>query len=243
MDTIPPFVLLVFALVLLALAGGLGFWLYNYITGGGTGNGGHERPLVAETSARGKATMGTDAQELLSVRRTKRGDLVVFVQGARYHHLREIKDPQLGKETVEAIRCVLAFAEGWLPSLRQEPSQPPPAGSSVDEEAFLERLRQSDMFSLEAPSSGPFGRRSRGGRRPFQPLEPLLTPADAINELVQQRLQERPDMARQIISITTGADGGLRIRVGLKTFTEAGAIPDPEARALVQDAIREWKEG
>jgi hypothetical protein len=70
-----------------------------------------------------------------------------------------------------------------------------------------------------------------------------LTPADAINELVQQRLQERPDMARQIISITTGADGGLRIRVGLKTFTDAGAIPDPEARALVQDAIREWKEG
>jgi hypothetical protein len=243
MDTIPSFVFLVFALILLALAGGLGFWLYNYITGGGTGDGKHERPSVVEASAGEEATMETDAQELLSVRRTKRGDLAVFVQGARYHHLREIRDPQLGQETVEAIRRVLAFAEGWLPSLRQEPSQPPSAESNVDEEAFLEKLRQSDMFSLEAPSSGPFGRRSRGGRRPFQPLEPLLTPADAINELVQQRLQERPDMARQIISITTGADGGLRIRVGLKTFTDAGAIPDPEARALVQDAIREWKEG
>ena len=243
MDTFPSFVFLVFALILLALAGGLGFWLYNYITGGGTGDGKHERPSVVEASTGEEATMETHAQELLSVRRTKRGDLAVFVQGALYHHLREIRDPQLGQETVEAIRRVLAFAEGWLPSLRQEPSEPPSAESSVDEEAFLGKLRQSDMFSLEAPSSGPFGRRSRGGRRPFQPLEPLLTPADAINELVQQRLQERPDMARQIISITTGADGGLRIRVGLETFTEASAIPDPEARALVQDAIREWKEG
>lgn len=251
MDVIPSYVFLILALALLAMAVGLGIWLFNYITGGGSESPSRERRERSPTT-RALVEMETSvpagARELLSVHRLERGELAVFVRGQRYYHLRGIKDSQLGTEAVEAIVRVMAFAEGWLPALRQQASRPSPTeptvspASPVDQEAFLERLRQSDLFPLEtAPSSGLFGRRKK--HKSSQPLEPLLTPADEINELVQQRLQERSDMFRQDISLTTGQDGGLCIRVGVQTFTEADDIPDPEVRAFIQDAIREWKEG
>lgn len=240
MDAIPASVFLVLALALLSLAGGLGVWVYKYFTGGGSESQKRERPPTTKASAEVEVAAEAGAQELLSVCRTEKGELVIFVQGQRYQHLREIKDPQLGNETVKAIRRMLTFAEGWLPSLSQEPSPPSPTQSTVDEESFLEQLRQGDMFPVGTSPPGLFSRRKR---KPPQPLAPLLTPADEINELVQQRVQERPDMAKRDIRITTSADGSLRIRVGLHTFTKVDDISDPEVKSLVQDVIREWKEG
>ena len=238
MDAIPAPVFLILALALLSLAGGLGVWIYNYFTGGGSKS--QKRAPDIKSSAVVDAAAEASAQELLSVCRTEKGELVIFVQGQRYQHLREIKDPRLGDETVKAIRRMLTFAEGWLPSPSQEPSPPSPTQSTVDEESFLEQLRQGDMFPVETSPPGLFSRRKH---KPSQPLAPLLTPADEINELVQQRVQERPDMAKRDIRITTSADGSLRIRVGLHTFTKVDDISDPEVKSLVQDVIREWKEG
>jgi hypothetical protein len=238
MDAIPAPVFLILALALLSLAGGLGVWLYNYLTGEGSKGLNRRRPPAVRSPAEIEGAE-TGAHELLSVHRTEKGELTVFVQGQHYQHLREIKDPQLGNETVEAIRLVLTFAEGWLPSMQQEPSQPSPAQPTVDQEAFLEQLRQSDLFPAETPSPGLFSQRRR---RSPQPLAPLVTPADEINELVQQRVQQRSGMARQDIHITTSADGSLRFCVGLHTFTEIDQITDPAVKELIQDAIREWKE-
>jgi hypothetical protein len=69
-----------------------------------------------------------------------------------------------------------------------------------------------------------------------------LTPADAINGVIQQRLEDRPDLARHNVRLTTGQDGGLRFHVGLQTFAAAEEISDPEIREFVQDAIQEWRE-
>ncbi|MBL7062946.1 MAG: hypothetical protein ISS49_01900 [Anaerolineae bacterium] len=55
-------------------------------------------------------------QELLCVSRTKKGNLAVFVQDQRYCRLSEIKDPQVRSEAIAALKAVLTFAEGWLPS-------------------------------------------------------------------------------------------------------------------------------
>lgn len=257
MDTIPPFVFLILALALLSLAGGLIYWLVGYLRGGGTGESKErEGQPMAEVPSEAAPTaqvpvepmraVPPGARELLSVCRTENGELAVFVQGQRYHHLRGIKDRQVGTETIEAIQYVMAFAEGWLPVPRQEPIQPAPieptvepVESTVDEETFLERLRRTDLFPAEKKPPGLLDGLRRGRvRREF---DPLMTPADAINNLVQQRLGERPGMARQDISIITGEDGGLCFRVGIRTFTEVASIPDAEARALIQDAIREWK--
>ncbi len=234
-----PLAYLIPALVASAIAGGLLVWLIGYISGGGKGALiGHERPPTAVVPAEPETPVPAGKQELLRVSRTEKGKLVVFVQGRRCHYLREVRDPQVGRETIEALKTVLAFAEGWLPTLRQESPQPAPGKSSVDEEAFLEKLRQSDLFPLDEPSG------SLGRLRPHAsplPLKPLLTPADQINDLVQQRLGERPDLVKHNIRLTTGEDGGLRIHMGLQTFAAIDDVPDPEVRALIHDAIREWE--
>ena len=170
-----------------------------------------------------------DEQELLRVSRTDKGDLAIFVQGQHYRHLREIKDPQVGHETVEALKTMLAFAEGWLPTPQQTSPQSTARKSTVDEEAFLEQLRRSDLFSAGSAV------------RPSQP-EPLI-PVKEINDLAQKRLRERSDLAGRHIRLTTGVDGSLCIYVDQQAFDAVGDIPDPQIRTLIQDAIREWEGG
>jgi hypothetical protein len=234
MDAIPTPVFLVFALALLALAGGIGVWLYNYATGGGAKSSKGEQSPAAKALVETETSIPTSAQELLSVHRLERGELAIFVRGQRYYHLRGIKDAQMGIDAVEAVVSVMSFAEGWIPTIQGTQQSKPAPKSTVDQEIFLEQLRQGDLF----PDSQPTGQRRRSSRS----SAPLLTPADQIHELVQQRVQERPDMARRDIRITTSADGSLRFRVGLDTFSEVDDISDLEVKALIQDAIREWKE-
>lgn len=254
MDTIPSFVFLVLALALLCMAGALGVWVFSYFTGGGAKNSKRREPLAVpemesaspsadESSDESAPAPPPDDQTLLSVRRTERGELAVFVRGQQYYHLRGIKDAQVANETLEAVKCVTAFAEGWPPAAEQERTEPSPPEPAADEVSFLEQLRQTDMFSLETGTSSPglFGQRKK---RKFSPQsQSLVTPADQINDLVQQRLDERPGMAYQDINISTGDDGGLCFRVGARTYAQVDQIPDPQVKTLVQDAIQEWREG
>lgn len=230
MGAIPPFIYLILALAAFAIAGGSLVWVIGYVRGKGK-----ESPKGDERSSTSGVPTGSEIpapageQELLRVSRTKRDGLTIFVQGRRYRHLREIKDPRMGRETIEALRTVLAFAEGWLPTPQQAPPHPAPRESTVDEEAFLEQLRQSNLFSTGSPAG-------------YSQPEPLI-PVEEINDLAQKRLRERPDLARQHIRLTTGVGGHLCIYVGQQTFDAVGDIPDPQIRALIQDAIREWESG
>jgi hypothetical protein len=234
MGALPPVMYLIITLAAFIIAGGLLIWVAGYIKRGGKGGSkGHQRPPTASAPAEPGSPAPTGEQELLRVSRTTKGGLAVFVQGQRYRHLQEVKDTQVGRETIEALKAVLAFAEGWLPTLT--PSQPAPTESTVDEEAFLDRLRRSDLFS---PS--PRRRGAGGGVKPRP--EPLI-PLEKINDLVQERLRERPDLAGQHVRLTTGPGESLRIYVGQQTFDAVGHIPDPQIRALIQDAIREWENG
>ena len=219
---LPAFFYLVLALAALGVAGCLLVWVIRYV---GRKDDGKSKESPNPDAATPSAPAGE--QELLRVSRTQKGELAVYVQGQRYRHLRWITDPQIGRETIEALKTVLAFAEGWLPASPRAPSQSAPVRSTVDEEAFLERLRQSDMFSTRDSS-------------PASWTEPLI-PVEAINDLVQKRLQERPDLAGQHVRLTTEASGDLRIYVGPRAFESVDDVPEPEVRALIQDAIREWE--
>jgi hypothetical protein len=228
MGAIPSFIYLLLALAAFAIAGGLIIWISSYIKAKDERNPqtADRSPTAAKPSDSG-ISEPTGEQELLCVSRTSKGGLAVSVQGQRYGHLREIRDPQVGRETVEALKAVLAFAEGWLPTARETTPRPAPRNSAVDEEAFLEQLRRSNLFSAGTPA-------------PVSLPEPLI-PVEQIDELVQKRLQEHPDLAGQGIRLTTEADGSLYIYVGQQTFDAVGDIPDPKIRALIQDAIREWE--
>lgn len=262
MDTIPSSILLITVLVLIAMTGGLGFWLYRYVTGESQKSEKQKRPSLPRRMSMIEIQEAgeMDEQELLSVYRMAGGELAIFAQGQRYQNLREIRDPRVGKETVAALKHILAFAKEWLPALRQEPSAPPPAAPitphpavpitpappvkpSVDEEAFLAQMRQTDLFP-QSPSSRGLVIRPPKRKTSFQSSAPLVTPADQINNLVQQRMQERPDLSQTYgsVGITTAADGGLSFCVGLHSYAQVDSIPDPKVRDIIQDAIHEWKE-
>jgi hypothetical protein len=255
MNALPPAFYIILALLAFAVAGGLLVWLIGYIRGKGKQNSDDPSPVTStepEIPVRTSEPPPEPTSEpqpqppaeeaLLRVSRVRPGKdgLAIFVQGRRYHHLHEIRNPQMGRETVEALNAVLAFADGWFPARPQPPSQPEPtrrAASAEDEEAFLARLRQSDLFP-EGTSSGLLGGAKR--RRSSSSSDPVVPPAEAIDALVQQRLASRPELARYNIRMTTAEDGSLRIHVGLGTFSAVDEVQDSEVRALIQDAIREW---
>ncbi|HDD25213.1 MAG TPA: hypothetical protein ENF52_07235 [Chloroflexi bacterium] len=245
MDTlneIPAFVFLILTVGLLVLAGGLGTWLWSYITNANRRRQAKTTRPSSEIGSQPTTAAGTeesDEVELLRVSRTVQGDVVVFVQGERRQHLREIKDFQQGQDTVTALQAVLAFAEGYLPAgpaLQPDQSSSEPPEPLIDEETFLERLKQTDLFPAEKSKPGLLGVTLS---RKAQPLTPLTTPADQINELVQSRLESSP-LSRHDIQVTTGKDGGICIRVGIQRFATVEEIPDAEIRALIQGAIEEW---
>jgi len=71
-------------------------------------------------------------------------------------------------------------------------------------------------------------------------LEPLSL-IEEINDLVQKRLQGEPDLADHLITLTSAIDGSLRIYVDHDVFQGIDEITDLRVRALIQDAVREWK--
>jgi len=230
MGELPLAVYVILALASFAIAGGLLVWIVGYVRGRGKeSHGGREKPAVAPSAGE---------QELLRVSRVKKGNLVVFVQGRRYRHLREITDLQVGHETIEALKAVLAFAEGWLPSVQQQRStQPSPTKPTVDQEVFLQQLRQSPP-PPQRKRPGLFVRSQ--AKAPRTILEPPQF-VEEIDDLVQQRLRERPDLAKRRIGLTTGKGGGICIHVDLQTFDSIDDVPDSEVRGLIQDAILEWE--
>jgi hypothetical protein len=66
---------------------------------------------------------------------------------------------------------------------------------------------------------------------------------DEVNDLVQKRLRENPDLADHLITLSTALDGSLRIYVNQQVFQAVGDITDPQVKALIQGAIREWEAG
>lgn len=221
MGMLPAFFYLILALVALGVAGILLVWIIRY-AGSRDGNPRESpKPGIDVTSA------PAAEQEFLRVSRTQKGELAIYVQGQRRRHLREITDPLVGRQTIEAIKAVLAFAEGWLPTSPHTTTEPPSKKSTVNEEAFLERLRRASLFSTQGSSRSPA-------------VQPLV-PAEAINNMVQERLEKRPDLAARQIRLTTEADGHLCIHVGLQSFEVVDDIPEPEIRSLIKDAIHEWE--
>jgi hypothetical protein len=221
MGALPPFVYIVLALASVAMAGALLVWVVGYIKGGGSQTRRGPPARVEPPPA--------DDQELLRVSRARKGGLAVYAQGQRYRHLHEITDPQVGHETVEALKAVLAFAEGWLPAPSRAPVQSAPREAAVDEATFLERLRRGDVFSPRVPSGSPL-------------LEPVI-PVEHINDLLQERLRKRSDLAGQRVCLATEVDGSLRIYVGQQAFEAVNDIPEPAVQALIRDVIREWEGG
>ncbi len=228
MESLPPEFLFLATLIVIALAGGLTVWLIRYVSGREKRKRRRdpiaaEAPVPMPTAAPASPSEGE--QELLRVSRTDEGELVISVQGRPYRHLRQIADQQVGREAMEALKAVMAFSEGMLPSTPQaapRAQQPSPKPSSRITDKPPEPTAASTLH------------------KPGSMLDPLFL-VEGIDGLLQQRVRERPDMAGRFIRLATGRGGGLRIYIDQQVFESINDITDSEVRTLIQQVIREWE--
>jgi LPS sulfotransferase NodH len=135
----------------------------------------------------------------------------------------------VGRETVAAIRAVLAFAEGWLSTLQEQPG------------AYRSTSRSSVVSEAKSSQQMPGTRQIISGSTSESSLLGPLRLVEEIDALVQERVRERPDLADQGIRLTHDIDGRILIYVGQQRYRSADDIPDDDVKALIHDAIRVWE--
>ncbi len=72
-------------------------------------------------------------------------------------------------------------------------------------------------------------------------LAPAL--AEQLDEILQELLRHHPELPYRAIRFETLPDGTLGITVGSQRYSRPEEVPDPNLRALFQEAIRRWSEG
>jgi hypothetical protein len=65
--------------------------------------------------------------------------------------------------------------------------------------------------------------------------------ADQIEEVLQFRLGQNPDMARRSIHIRPGAQGMIRIEVDGISHESIADVADEQVRSFIQSVINEWE--
>ena len=156
-------------------------------------------------------------------------------KGRSYRELGKVIQKAATK-TIEQINTTLTSVEDKLTQTETPPEQrlssPPKNQDSLSPppESTLPPLPARSQRVLERPVTGLPGRM----------LDPLnLT--DNIDQMVQQKLRERPDLAGRRVRLANSLDGGLRIYVDDDVFEAVGDITDFKVREIIRDAIREWE--
>ena len=140
-------------------------------------------------------------------------------------------------KTTEAFQATLTSV-GGEPASEAAQTQPGQSLPSPDQSALHRRPSESARPPL--PSRSPRVLEKPVVGMPGRTLDPLNL-ADIIDQMVQLKLRERPDLAARRIRLASGLDGGLRIYVDDKVYEAVGDIADFRVRELIRDTIREWE--
>ncbi len=81
---------------------------------------------------------------------------------------------------------------------------------------------------------------------PTLPAESRLqgpAPAEQLDRILQELLREHPELPYRAVRLETLPDGTMGILIGTQRYQRVGDVPDPELRALLQEAIQRWLQG
>jgi len=67
--------------------------------------------------------------------------------------------------------------------------------------------------------------------------------AEQLDQVLQELLRRHPALPYRAVRFETLPDGTLGIIVGAQRYSRPEEVPDPNLRALLQEAIRQWSEG
>lgn len=185
-------------------------------------------PSASETAPEPPAH---DAVELLRVYRDLAdGSLIVVIGGQPFRSFAELRDADLDRRLQAVLRDLEA-----LTGL----ARPPAPAVSAAQEYPAEDLpaRPPSMFRQMT--------RVAMGQRP----EPLVPPtpersiAEEIEDLLQERLRDRPEFAGRDIHVRPALSGGVTIEVDGQFFEGVGEVTDEAVRALLTEVVRTWEQG
>jgi hypothetical protein len=187
------------------------------------------------------------------------GELVIEVEGKRYRRLVDIQDGAVGRRVLLAIQELNEFAGGHarrpLPEMHRvpAPTAQPIQGEpdfTPQQQAFLADLQETQVEEA-APEPKPslvsywrkgLKRSERQAAAEAAEQEPKSF-VDEIEGLLQEGLAGRPDMQGRSIHFKSTPMGDLRIEVDGSWYETVDAVPDAEAKGLLQAAIKAWEQG
>jgi hypothetical protein len=232
-------------------------WLSEPVTGSPSG----KKPRPAQDRpASGDLSSQDDMLEVMRILRGGAlGELVIEVEGNRYRRLVDIQDGGVGRRVLLAIQELNEFAGGHarraLPEMHRVPA---PAAQRIQDEPNLTPQQQEFLAGLgetpveeAVPEPKPslvsywrkgLSRSERQAAAEAAEQEPKSF-VDEIEGLLQERLSGRPDMRGRSIHFKSSPTGDLRIEVDGSWYETVDAVPDAEAKGLLQAAIKAWEQG
>lgn len=221
-----------------------------------------ESPLPAvgpvDLSMDRPATSLQAGEVLRVIRDPQTGESAVQIQGQQYRHIREIKDPELGKQVLAAIADLVRFTGGVAANpqamrkilAKDTPAEPSPSTRDAEwvEPRQTPSLAQDallDPAALTPPRQRPgvMGYLLQGFQ-PREPPAPLPSPTafvDEIEAILQGYIRQLATPLSQEVHVGSGPDGLLQIQVGLTRYNHPDDVPDPEVRQLIKAAVAEWE--
>lgn len=160
----------------------------------------------------------THGNEILRVARADDGRLSVMFASGTYHTMSEMDDPDLRQQFMSTLRALALFTQ------------------DVENGAAA-----PDVPALTTSSPASVVSASQGILEAELAETPPDTMAAQIESLLQARLVRTPGMHQRAIHIYGAPGGGVQISVDGTCFDSVGDITDPEARAVIEAAIRDWE--
>lgn len=209
---------------------------------------------VPEDAPSGAATRQGEVMRVL--RNSENGRVLVEVGGRRFEHIREIEDPQVGRRVLWAIADLVRFTGGMATNPRAVRSAS--EGMDWDEDAKTAASGWTVLGPVPASISSEAGAGVASTANLGQTMGEFfrrgLTPAssstaapepgsfiDQIEAILQARLQAFETPLSYEVHVSAGPEPGLRIQVGRAFYGSVDEVPDPQARALIREAVQEWE--
>lgn len=197
-----------------------------------------------------------DAVEVLRVwRDLADGGLIVEIGGRQFRSLNELRSAELERRFLNVVRDLNTLSS--TPGRRTEsppvssaaPLDVPSTALPAEPQAPVKPAQKDAGIDLPQQSLSPGSmlrqmRRVAMGQTP-EPIEarPVLSIAEQIEALLQERLADHPDFSQRSIHVSPSLHGGVKIEVDGKSYEGVGDVEDEAVRNFLIDIVREWEQG
>jgi hypothetical protein len=190
---------------------------------------GRSRPHTPLPPANNNTLAAPDDEEVLSAWRTHSNKVWLGMDGTRLNDKAELQPGQYQRllNLVLELRPWLETARPTTPITESAPEPPPP------------------IAPLPAVTQPPVQVEKKNG----VPVVEIAASARVLDSIIQQidrvlqaRLETSPFKDRGI-QLVEGPGGIVIVKDGIKRYEGVDAIPDPEIKTLIRQAVAEWEKG